>query len=71
MLHAAPFDVDAIPMAKTALVMKTALRTLESGTIDPSWIITREVHFTDTAAISWTFANHERNPDLKTVVRFD
>lgn len=70
-LHTAPFDVNIIPIAKTAMVMKTALRALSSGTIDPSWLITREVHFADTARIVWAFENHEKNPDLKTVIRFD
>ena len=70
-LCAAPFDVDVFPMSKTATIMRAALRALRSGVVDPSWIITREVRFSDLDGLVWTFENHASNPDLKTVVLFD
>ncbi|MGP9821530.1 alcohol dehydrogenase catalytic domain-containing protein [Salinarimonas sp. NSM] len=70
-LCAAPFDVDIFPMSKTATIMRTALRVLTSRIVDPSWIITRQIGFSDMSALAWTFENHSCNPDLETVVRFD
>ncbi len=70
-VKAGAFDVDYYPMSYTASVLRSALNLLQSKIIDPEWIMSRHIRFEDFDALAWTFQNHEKNPDLKTVITFD
>lgn len=68
---AAPFDVRAFPMPKSARVLETAARLAESGLIRLDSLVTAEMAASDEAGIRAAFADYGQGGSLKTVITFD
>ena len=70
-LLAAGFDMRRFPMWRTAAVLRSALRMLESGIVDPAPLVTNVIKFGDLDEVNEAFANHARDNRMKTAVLFD
>jgi L-gulonate 5-dehydrogenase len=70
-INAAPFDVRAFPMTRTAHVMQVALNLLIAGLLDVDSLITDAVPFYAEDAVRNVFFNYGANGTLKTSVGFD
>ena len=68
---AAGFDMRRFPMWRTAAVLRSALRMLESGIVDPAPLVTNVIKFGDLDEVNRAFANHARDNRMKTAVLFD
>lgn len=66
----APFDVTALPMHKTASVIRSAMNLLVSGVVDGEKLRTAVCHFDDYDALVKILENYRGTSDLKTVVDF-
>ncbi|WP_214103898.1 zinc-dependent alcohol dehydrogenase [Acrocarpospora catenulata] len=69
-LKAAPFDVRAFPMARTAHVMQVAQNLLLSDILEMDSLITGTVDFLDEAGVRGVFHGYGTAGGLKTVVVF-
>ncbi|MDN3359413.1 zinc-binding dehydrogenase [Actinomadura sp. DC4] len=70
-INAAPFDVRAFPMSRTAHVMRVALNLLAGGLLDVDSLITGVVEFHDEDGVRDVFSAYGENGALKTSVGFD
>lgn len=70
-INAAPFDVRAFPMTRTAHVMQVALNLLIGGLLDVDSLITGAVPFYDEDGVRTVFSAYGENGSLKTSVGFD
>jgi threonine dehydrogenase-like Zn-dependent dehydrogenase len=70
-INAAPFDVRAFPMSRTAHVMRIALNLLIGGLLDVDSLITGAVPFHDEDGVRSVFSAYGENGALKTTVGFD
>jgi threonine dehydrogenase-like Zn-dependent dehydrogenase len=70
-VKAAPFDVRAYPMWRTAHVLALAKRAIQHGMIRLNPLITHRPHFSDVQAVQQAFTLHATGGRMKTVVRFD
>jgi threonine dehydrogenase-like Zn-dependent dehydrogenase len=70
-INAAPFDVRAFPMSRTAHVMRIALNLLIGGLLDVDSLITGAVPFHDEDGVRGVFSAYGDNGALKTSVGFD
>jgi threonine dehydrogenase-like Zn-dependent dehydrogenase len=68
-LQAAAFDVRAVPMHRTAHLMRVALSLLERSVLQLSTLISQSVDFGDEAAVRAAFTDYGRGGTLKTSVR--
>lgn len=68
-LSSSPFDVREFPMWRTAAVLESACRLVESGAINLGALVTHEVEFNDEAAVLAAFHCHGADGRLKTVAR--
>ncbi|MFJ9821088.1 zinc-binding dehydrogenase [Streptomyces sp. NPDC101151] len=65
-LRAAPFDVDALPMARSARILEIALRYMASGLIDASPLFSEIVELQDEEAVIDTFERYGAVHSMKT-----
>jgi threonine dehydrogenase-like Zn-dependent dehydrogenase len=70
-INAAPFDVRAFPMRRTAHVMRIALNLLIGGLLDVDSLITGAVPFHDEDGVRGVFSAYGDNGALKTSIGFD
>jgi L-gulonate 5-dehydrogenase len=69
-INAAPFDVRAFPMTRTAHVMRVALNLLIGGLLDVDSLITGAVRFHDEEGVRGIFSGYGSNGSLKTSIGF-
>ncbi|MEU4235653.1 alcohol dehydrogenase catalytic domain-containing protein [Nonomuraea sp. NPDC026600] len=68
---AAPFDVRAFPMSRTAHVIKVATNLVDSGVLDIDQLITGTVSFWDEGGVGRVFSEYGHNGTLRTSIAFD
>jgi L-gulonate 5-dehydrogenase len=69
-VQAAPFDVRAFPMSRTAHVMRVAAELLSSGLLDVSRLVTGDIAFCDESAVRRVFTHYGQGGSLRTSIRF-
>ena len=69
-VQAAPFDVRAFPMRRTAHVMRVAAEFMSSGLLDVSRLITGDIGFSDESAVLRVFTHYGQDGSLRTSIRF-
>jgi L-gulonate 5-dehydrogenase len=69
-VQAAPFDVRAFPMSRTAHVMRVAAELISSGLLDVSRLITGDIGFSDESAVRRVFTHYGQDGSLRTSIRF-
>jgi L-gulonate 5-dehydrogenase len=65
-LKATPFDVRLFSMRRSARVLETASRLIETGVIEGAPLVTRQVSLLDEAAVVWAFTDYGSDGSMKT-----
>jgi len=69
-VQAAPFDVRAFPMSRTAHVMRVAAEMISSGLLDAGRLVTGGIGFDDESAVRRVFTGYGQDGSLRTSIRF-
>jgi threonine dehydrogenase-like Zn-dependent dehydrogenase len=69
-VQAAPFDVRAFPMSRTAHVMRVAAELISSGLLDVSRLVTADIAFSGESAVRRVFTRYGQDGALRTSIRF-